>query len=177
MDASIAPELAALLAEADALRRIVALDADERERERESARASESEKTGQLTDKLRGTNEQVLSLLALPLVSSSTSCAAATSRYSVYLLVGAAQVLSLLALLVSSYKSTRCARENGAARRPLSPFPPLERGKDGEKINIEKKENIALLAARLADELRGATEQALTIYLRCSYKKGTKLRY
>ena len=107
MDASIAPELAALLAEADALRRIVALDADERERERESARASESEKTGQLTDKLRSTNEQVLSLLAL--------------------------------LLVSSYKSTRCARENRAARRPLSPFPPLEMEEKIEEKERSKK--------------------------------------
>ncbi len=66
MDASIAPELAALLAEADALRRIVALDAEERQRERALARASESEKTGKLTDELRSTNEQELSLLALP---------------------------------------------------------------------------------------------------------------
>ena len=66
MDASIAPELAALLAEAAALRRIVALDAEERQRERARARASESEKTGKLTDELRSTNEQELSLLALP---------------------------------------------------------------------------------------------------------------
>jgi hypothetical protein len=134
VDASIAPELAALLAEADALRRLVVLDAEERERERQRARASESEKTGQLTDELRGATEQALSLLAL-LVQKVL-----VSSYKTLLAGRAARrhragtqftCFTSTKVLVSSYKTRlagRAARRHRAGTLSLLAFARTKKG-------------------------------------------------